>query len=232
MFVLKQAAFYHTIIGRNSRLELCGQTMAEEHLMAMIRGTTAGRDGVLSAVLIELKNERFETMYQTLSEENGTFALCVPDGSYPFLTAVRDYGERYLEYWAQNVPAYGDLELHMRIDTLEVYGLHAFIVKGAAKALSIYFRPMSLEKFKAGEADIAPVLTENDITVTINGQESRVYVADRVREYIGEEGRYLSAYLIRTSIPEGVKEWERIDITVRDPEKHIGCATLFHQSFL
>ena len=66
----------------------------------------------------------------------------------------------------------------------------------------------------------------------VNGKKSRVYVVDRVREYIGEEGRYLSAYLIRTSIPEGVKEWERIDITVRDPEKHIGCATLFHQSFL
>ncbi len=200
--------------------------------MATVKGTTAGREGVLSAVLIELKNERFETMYQTLSDENGTFELCVPDGSYPFLTAVRDYGQRYLEYWAQNVPACGDLELHIRIDTLEVYGLHAFIVKGAAKALSIYFRPMSLEKFKAGEADIAPVLTENDITVTVNGKKSRVYVADRVREYTGEEGRYLSAYLIRTSIPEGVKEWERIDITVRGPEKHIGCATLFHHSFL
>ena len=195
--------------------------------MANIAGTTAGREGALASVSIEIKNENFETIYQTLSDENGKFELCVPDGSYPFLTAVRDYGDRHLEYWAQNIPAQQELELHIQIDTLEVYGLHAFIVKGAAKALSIYFRPMSLEKFKAGEADLAPVLKESDITVAVNGRESKVYVVNLVREYIGEERKYLSAYLIQSSIPEGVKEWERIDITICDPEKHIGCATLF-----
>lgn len=195
--------------------------------MAKIRGTTAGREGPLASVLIELKNENFETMYQTRSDENGKFELCVPDGWYPFLTAVRDYGDQYLEYWAQNVPAQQEPELHIRIDTLEVYGLHAFIVKGAANALSIYFRPMSLEKFKAGEADIAPVLTEKDITVAVNGRESKVYVVNPVREYIGEERKYLTAYLIQSSIPEGVQEWERVDITICDPENHIGCATLF-----
>ena len=131
----------------------------------------------------------------------------MPDGLYPFLTAVRDYGNQYLEYWAQNVPAQQDLELHIRIDTLEVYGLHAFIVKGAANTLHIYFRPMSLEKFKAGEADIAPVLNEKDITVAVNGRESKVYVVNLVREYIGEENRHLLAYLIQSSIPEGIKEW-------------------------
>ncbi|MDE7220974.1 MAG: hypothetical protein K2O45_15380 [Oscillospiraceae bacterium] len=195
--------------------------------MANIKGTVAGREGVLASVLIEIKNEHFETMYQTLSDESGKFELSAPDGSYPFLTAVRDYGGQYLEYWAQNVPAQQEVELHIRIDTLEVYGLHAFIVKGAANALSIYFRPMSLEKFKAGEADIAPVLKENDITVFVNGQESKVYVANLVREYIGKEDEYLSAYLIQSSIPEGVKEWERIDITICDSENHFGCATLF-----
>ena len=200
--------------------------------MANIRGTTAGREGVLASVLIEIKNENFETMYQALSNENGEFELCVPDGSYPFLTAVRDYGDQYLEYWAQNVPAQQELELHIRIDTLEVYGLHAFTVKGAANTLSIYFRPMSLEKFKAGEVDIAPVLKENDITVAVNGLESKVYAVNLVREYIGEDRKYLSACLIQSSIPEGIKEWERIDITICDSEKHIGCATLFREHYI
>lgn len=195
--------------------------------MAAIRGTTAGREGVLASVSIEIKNEKFETIYQTFSDKNGKFELCVPDGYYPFLTAVRDYGDRYLEYWAQNIPAQQEQELQIQIDTLEVYGLHAFIVKGAARALSIYFRPMSLEKFKADEADIAPALTENDITVAVNGQRSKVYVVNMVREYTGEESGYLSACLIQSSIPEGVKEWERIDIKICDSEKHIGCATLF-----
>ena len=195
--------------------------------MGNIRGTTAGREGALALVSIEIKNEKFETMYQTLSDKSGKFELCVPDGSYPFLTAVCDYGGQYLEYWAQNVPAQRELELHIRIDTLEVYGLHAFTVKGAANALSIYFRPMSLEKFKIGEADIAPVLKENNITVAVNGRESKVHVVNPVREYIGEERGYLTAYLIQSSIPEGIQDWERVDITICDSEKHIGCATLF-----
>ena len=195
--------------------------------MAIIKGTTVGREGTLASVSIEIKNENFETIYQTLSDESGKFELCVPDGVYPFLIAVRDYGDQYLEYWAQNIPAHQEPELHIQIDTLEVYGLHAFTIKGAANALSIYFRPMSLEKFKDGEADIAPVLTKNDITVTVNGQESKIYVVNPVQEYIGEDHKYLSAYLIQSSIPEGVKEWERIDITICDSEKHIGCATLF-----
>ena len=115
----------------------------------------------------------------------------------------------------------------LKQNTLEVYGLHAFIVKGAANTLSIYFRPMSLEKYKAGEVDIAPVLKRNNIAVAVNGQESTVYVVNLVREYVVEERKHLSAYLIQSSIPEGIKEWERIDITICDSEKHIGCATLF-----
>lgn len=197
--------------------------------MAKIKGTVAGRDGALDSVSIEIKNGEFETIYNTLSDENGRFELCVPDETYPFLTAVRNYGDKYLEYWAQNIPAQQETELNIKIDTLEVYGLHAFIVKGAAKALSIYFRPMSLEKFKAGESDIAPVLDKKDISVAVNGRESKVYVVNQVKEYIGEENRYLSAYLIQVSVPEGVKEWERIDITICDAENHIGCAALFRQ---
>lgn len=195
--------------------------------MATIKGTTMGREGALASVSIEIKTENFETIYQTFSDKNGKFELYVPDRVYPFLTAVRDYGDQYLEYWAQNVLAQQELELHIHIDTLEVYGLHAFTVKGAANALSIYFRPMSLEKFKACEADIAPVLKENNITVAVNGQKSKIYVVNPVQEYIGEERKYLTAYLIQSSIPEGIQEWERIDITICDSEKHIGCATLF-----
>ena len=52
--------------------------------MGNIRGTTAGREGALALVSIEIKNEKFETMYQTLSDESGRFELCVPDGLYPF----------------------------------------------------------------------------------------------------------------------------------------------------
>ena len=61
--------------------------------MANIKGTTVGREGALASVSIEIKNENFETIYQTFSDGSGKFELCVPDGVYPFLTAVRDYGD-------------------------------------------------------------------------------------------------------------------------------------------
>ncbi len=195
--------------------------------MAIIRGTAMGTDGVLSGVSVELKNERFETVYQALSDEAGSFRLSVPDGTYPFLTAVREYGDRYLEYWAQNVPARGELTLDARIDTLEVYGLHAFHVKGAANALTIYFRPMSLQKFKFGEPDIAPALGEGDVTVMVDGQRSEVYLLNRVREYAGEDVGFLTAYLLQVSVPRDANEWKRVDVTVYDGDGHFGCATLF-----
>ena len=197
--------------------------------MAIIRGTTEGIDGALAGVLVECKNERFETVYQTVSDESGRFSLFVPDGTYPFLTAVRDYGERYLEYWAQDLPAYGELTLNARIDTLEVYGLHAFVVKGAANALTVYFRPMSLQKFRSGEPDIAPTFRAEHLSVAVDGRPCKVYTLDRVREYAGEGNGFLTACLMQTSVPGVADEWKRLDMCVRDGDGHFGCATLFRR---
>ncbi len=194
--------------------------------MAILRGTAAGREGPLKGVTVELKDERFQTVYSAVSGADGGFALEAPEGRYPFLTAVRDYGEKYLEYWAQNVPVRDGEALRVRIDALEVYGLHAFTVKGAANALLVYFRPMSLCRFQAGEGDIAPELKEENIEVEVDGQRSRVYVCDRVREYAGGAG-FLTAYLIQVSVPGRAGDWRRVDLTVRDREGAFGCAALF-----
>lgn len=194
--------------------------------MATFHGITKDKNGkVLSAVSVELKNENFQTVYSSISNEQGCFVFTVPDGVYPFLTAVRDYADKYLEYWAHNVPLYGEVDLDVQIDTLEVYGINAFVIKGAAQALSIYFRPMSLEKFKTGETDIAPDFDNDGVYVTINGRESEVLVVNRVQEYISPG--FLTAYLIQASLPNPAEEWKRVDVTIRDQKGNIGCATLF-----
>ena len=195
--------------------------------MAILHGTAIGREGVLPGVCVEIKNEQFETLYEAVSDEAGLFSLFVPDGVYPFLTAVREYGDRCLEYWAQDVPARGELTLDIHIDTVEVYGLHAFHVKGAANALTVYFRPMSLQKFKSGAHDIAPELDKHNITVLIDGQQSKIYTLNRVQEYVGEDVGLLTAYLLQTSVPQDADEWKRVDVTVRDNDGRFGCATLF-----
>ena len=194
--------------------------------MAVIMGVTKVKDGnILAGVSVELKNDQFQTIYETVSNQNGNFELKVPDGVYPYLIAVRDYADKYLEYWAHNVPAYGELNLDIQIDTLEVHGINAFVVKGGARAVSVYFRPMSLEKFKAKETDIAPDFENDGICATVNGKQAEVFVVNRVQEYIGQG--FLTAYLIQISIPDDVQEWGRVDITIRDLEGSIGCATLF-----
>jgi hypothetical protein len=45
----------------------------------------------------------------------------VETGMYIALTAVKDYSVKDLEYWAWNVPAFGELEINPRFDRLEVW---------------------------------------------------------------------------------------------------------------
>lgn len=200
--------------------------------MAIIQGITKDKhENILTAVSIELKNEDFQTVYSAISDEQGHFVMTVPDAVYPFLTAVRDYATDYLEYWSHNVPAYGCLDLDIEIDTLEIYGIHAFEVKGAAKTLSIWFRPMSLRKFQAQEKEIAPDFDMDGIVVKINEQPTEVVVVNRVNEYIGEEG-CVTAYLIQAKLPKGIKNWSRVDLRLKDLDGHIGAATLFREGFV
>lgn len=96
---------------------------------------------------MEIKDNNFETIYFTKSDEHGDYKIDLPAGIYPFVTAVRDYGEKYLEYWCSNLKLIHDAELNICIDTLEVYGLNYFEVAGAYPSITVYFRPMSLPKF-------------------------------------------------------------------------------------
>lgn len=198
--------------------------------MAVIRGTTTDKDGkALPGVLIELKNEAFQTLYETISDDCGRFTLTVPDGNYPFLTAVRDYATEYLEFWAHDVPAQGELTLDISVDTLELYGINAFEVKGPGKALSIYFRPMSLEKFLAGETEIAPEFDPEGIGVKIDGEQAKVLVVNRVQEFAGDD-TFLTGYLIQAALPEQGRSWQKAELTLRDRNGSFGSAVLFRET--
>ncbi len=199
--------------------------------MAKISGIIKDKQGnILPMVSVELKNEDFQTQYSAITNEQGRFVMTVPDMVYPYLTAVKDYAIDYLEYWCHNVPALDCLDLDIEIDKLEIYGINAFEVKGAAKTLSIWFRPMSLCKFQAQEKEIAPDFDIDSITVKINEQQTEVVVVNRVNEYIGMEG-CVTSYLIQAKLPEDVKNWNRVDLRLKDMDGHIGAATLFREGF-
>ena len=77
---------------------------------------------------IIILSEQFEPIFQTTSDDKGCYFLDLPSGRYPFLAAVKDYGENNLEYWCQNLDLTHDLNLDVSFDTLEIYGLHIFRV--------------------------------------------------------------------------------------------------------
>ena len=178
----------------------------------------------IANALIEVKGESFVTLFSTESKEDGYYVLDIPKGQYPFLTAVRDYGVNYLEYWCQNISLQADMSLDVSFDKLEIYGLHVFSVKGAGNSLMAYFRPMSLPKFQQGMQDIAP--KDIVIKVSIDNQEMRVIKTNLVKEFAG--GRELSAYLIQIETSESNIPWNRFDLQITDADGDYGAATIYN----
>ena len=177
----------------------------------------------IANALIEIKGENFVTLFSTESKEDGHYVLDIPAGQYPFLTAVKDYGVNYLEYWCQNISLHANMSLDVSFDKLEIYGLHVFSVKGAGNSLMVYFRPMSLPKFQQGIQDIAP----DDIVIkaTIDNQEMRVINTNMVKEFAG--GRELTAYLIQVETNESNIPWHKFDLEITDADNHYGAATIY-----
>lgn len=174
--------------------------------------------------LIEVKGEDFITLFSAESNESGYYKLDMPAGKYPFLTAVKDYGVNYLEYWCQNITLQNDMSLDVSFDKLEIYGLHVFEVKGAGNSLMAYFRPMSLPKFRQGAQDIAP----EDITikVVIDNREMPVITINSVKEFAGD--REMSAFLIQVETAESNMLWHKFDLQIVDKDSNYGAATIFN----
>lgn len=194
--------------------------------MAVLKGYVKDkRENAIEGAWIEIKNEQFQTEFEVASDKNGYYEITVPDKKYSFVTIVRDYAEKYLEYWCQNINLEEDIQLDVQIDTLEVYGLHAFCVKGGLNAIMVYFRPMSLEKFQTGAEDISPDL--ESIKVRIDGQEVSILITNKVGEFAGD--RTMTAYLIQADMPEMVIDWKRLDVEIRDHNGAYGAATVFHE---
>lgn len=178
---------------------------------------------------VEIKDTYFTTLYLTYTDGNGEYRLYVKEGTYLALSAVKDYGEKNLEYWAWNIPAYNDLEINAHVDGIEVYAMNAFWPQGGYPSLMIYFRPMSLKRVKeAGgiEAletkslvEIAPNLSKKDIKLQINDRPIDILEVNRVQEAGGKD-QSIIAYLIQCELPQNWRDSEyfRINIILNDTE--------------
>ena len=166
-------------------------------------------DKPLQDAVVEIKNDRFETLYNTYSNAKGEYKMHVERGLYFALMACKDYKTKYLEYWVWHLPAYQDLQLDPRIGQIEVYAMNAFRPQGAYPSLILYFRPMSLTRYQnlSGKAstdasciDISPHLEKDDIEVRINGKPTEILELNKVREYAGGANSIV-AYLLQLTLP-------------------------------
>jgi hypothetical protein len=223
-----------------------------------ILGKVTDFDGnPLQDAAVGVKNNRFQTVYETRTNTDGEYRLCVKKNLYMALAAFKDYKTKYLEYWAWNIPAYQDLQIDPRIGGMEVYAMNAFRPQGAFPSLFIYFRPMSLKRFqviqnkkalrKSDIIDISPNLSKDDIEVRINKRPIGILELNRVKEYAGGiesiiaylvhlalPRRSIMAYLVQSTFPFKSKktlEYTCIDLTARDAQTgEKGEACLFWRS--
>ncbi|NLJ89931.1 MAG: carboxypeptidase regulatory-like domain-containing protein [Clostridiales bacterium] len=196
--------------------------------MGSIRGTISDKNGkAMSKVSVKLLNENFEEIISTITNEDGEYHLNTENGHYPFMLAVKDYKEKYLEFWCQNINLNKDIIINGSIDKLEVYGLHCFRILGAYPSLTVYFRPMSLEKYNKGEDDISPNITNDSIKAFINSENIKILKINKIKEYLGDT--CLTAYLIQVSLPEILlnKNENLLDVQIFDLEGFFGQASIF-----
>lgn len=189
----------------------------------MLWGTVCDKEGnPIPGARVELKNENFGTLLSAVSDDEGNYTLDAEAGVYPFLIAVKDYAVNNLEYWCQNLDLRQDIRLDIRFDKLELYGLHAFHVRGGLNPLLAYFRPMSLEKFLRGEKDIAPDI--DTIEARLDGEPVSVLNRNPVKEMA--DGEEMSAWLVQLDAKN--LNWKKLELSVWDTAGNFGMATIFN----
>lgn len=192
----------------------------------MIKGIVCDKNSkVLSDVIVELKNEKFETVVSGKTDINGRFVIETDKDTYSYLIAVKEYRTEYLEYWCRNIRSDDESELNIRIDKLEVYGINAFVIGGAYDSIMVYFRPMSLVKFLNKEENICPDIV--DIRVLIDEECAKVIEKNVVKESIGDG--LMDAYLIQIKKSGGSVSslWKSIEIEIEDKDGNIGIAKIY-----
>lgn len=190
---------------------------------------------------VEIKDANLsQYVYITNTDGNGMYELQVKKGAYLALAAVKDYSEKNLEYWCWNLQAYDDTEINMKIDGLEIYALNAFMIQRSRpnNSIMIYFRPMSLKKYKnlgdqLSQSDIiniSPNLEEKDIDVKIDNQEVSILECNKVIEKAVESNQQLYGYLIQVTNPKIINDSKilKIDIQIKDSETNeFGMGSLY-----
>lgn len=166
-----------------------------------------------------------------------------------YATKVSEYRKTKLEYWAWNVSIFEDMVINPQYDTMEIYGISIIEPPVTPhETYMIYFRPMSLskiikliesqdvdkksfEKIAKAEDLLKPVvdnlyniapnkITADELSIKINGFDSKVVNIERVKEYA--RGMYMYGYFVQVLKPIEIKnmdlEFDKISIVLMSSE--------------
>lgn len=221
---------------------------SQQPRMVTITGRVTDYDGnPLDSVTVGWLNPAFDGQYFTRTDAEGRYAARIPKGRYASAGGMNmeEYihagstlpeADQRLENWHWNFLADRDTTFDFRYHRLEVYGINAFQVQGAAAGYTIYFRPMSLTRFQrwkhagepAGDNGLAPAIDSARLSVAIDGEPVRIRMAQQVKEYFDEEN-WSGAYLLFVDRPKRDNPVKTIRIVMEDlgtGDKGEGSCTL------
>jgi hypothetical protein len=193
----------------------------------ILSGKVTDYDGnPIDSAIVLIKDQNFKDLYTTFSDTDGKYSVEVEKGTYYGLASVRmqDYGKTKLEFWAWNLMVDNNMNLDIKYDKLEVYGVNVFRVQGAYPGYTIYFRPMVLSRYfeentDQNNPDLAPEKENLDIQVYINDEPVQINLIQQVKEFAGKDT--LNAYLVDTELGNN-KDGEKTKIRLVLKDKKYG----------
>lgn len=184
---------------------------------------------------VNFQDENFKPLYSTKTDSEGKFSIEIEDRKYGSVFICKDYSKTFLEYWHWGFQPSVSSKINAKIDGLEVYGMKAWSTLPAYSGLIVYFRPMSLSKYKKlvnpdknKAAQICPDLTINDIEASVNNEKVKILGLNSVKEFM-QDGQSMGAYLLHLSISDIKLPVKTICIKLKDQNTNefgMGCLDL------
>lgn len=203
--------------------------------MVTVSGRVTDFDGnPIDSVTVGWLNPAFSGQYYATTDADGRYCARIPKGRYAYAGGINmaEYpnagstlpdAEQRLENWHWNFIADRDTTFDFRYHRLEVYGVNAFQVQGAASGYTVYFRPMSLTRSQkwtragkpAGDNGLAPSIDSARIEVLIDGEPVKIRMAQQVKEYF-DDANWSGAYLLFVDRPKGNAPVKTFRIVMED----------------
>lgn len=190
------------------------QTLRAQSKMVNITGTvTDFNNQPIAGADVFVQDADFKDLFHVTCDEQGHYTLCIPAGSYPYLSVIREenypnsprfngkVADARLEFWSWGFIADRDTTVNIRYHRMEAYGVNVFRVQGATPAYQIYVRPMSLTRYATWMVDqtqpshLAPKLDRLKVEVEIDGEPVDILFKQSVLEYASAT-QTLDAFLL------------------------------------